>query len=120
MFSQEVIHPMNILKLSLLSSSLKCRSSSRAAATAGGESPSMADMSSNQESPHSPQKQPRAKKGGGKRKSRNRNLLTPPNQGYSSGAEQSQSAFPVPTPDRLGKAEISLISLGAKIVTFCI
>ena len=79
---------------------LKCRSSS---AAAGGESPSMADMSSNngEESPQSPQKQTRAKKGGGKRKSR-RNLLTPPNQGYSSGAEQSQSAFPIPTPDRLG------------------
>merc|ERR1711963_1262743 len=70
-------------------------------AAAGGESPTMADMSSDngEESPQSPQKQTRAKKGGGKRKSR-RNLLTPPNQGYSSGAEQSQSAFPIPTPDR--------------------
>merc|ERR1719225_909441 len=66
---------------------------------AGAESPSLADLSSNNgdDSPH------RAKKGGGaKRKSRNaRNLLTP--TGYSSGAEIiSQSAFPIPTPDRLG------------------
>ena len=58
----------------------------------------MADLSSNN-GDESPQ---RAKKGGGaKRKSRHsRNLLTP--TGYSSGAEMSQSAFPVPTPDRLG------------------
>ena len=33
----------------------------------------------------------------------NRNLLTPTGGGYSSGNEErSQSAFPIPTPDRLG------------------
>ena len=71
----------------------------RASGVSGAESPSMADLSSNN-GDESPQ---RAKKGGGaKRKSRHsRNLLTP--TGYSSGAEMmSQSAFPVPTPDRLG------------------
>ena len=70
----------------------------------GAESPSMADLSSNN-GDESPQ---RAKRGesrnGAKRKSRqsqNRNLLTP--TGYSSGGEIiSQSAFPIPTPDRLG------------------
>ena len=29
-------------------------------------------------------------------------MLTPTGGGYSSGAEISQSAFPIPTPDRLG------------------
>lgn len=63
----------------------------------------MADLSSNN-GEDSPQRAKRSAASGStsKRKSRqSRNLLTPP--GYSSGGElQSQSAFPIPTPDRLG------------------
>ncbi len=78
------------------------RASSRAEmGTIGAESPSMADLSSNN-GDDSPQRAKRSGASGTKRKSRlSRNLLTPTG-GYSSGADISQSAFPIPTPDRLG------------------
>jgi hypothetical protein len=74
-------------------------------ATAGGESPSMADLSSNN-GDDSPQRAKKSGAGARRKSSRQQRLagasVTPTQAGYSSGAEiMSQSAFPIPTPDRL-------------------